>query len=58
MKLIYFDCFAGVAGDMILGALVDAGVELDQLSTELAKLNVAGFRLESYKVVKNGISGA
>ncbi len=57
MKSIYFDCFAGVAGDMILGALVDAGVKLDHLSAELTKLNVAGFKLESNKVVKNGISG-
>ncbi len=57
MKLAYFDCFAGVSGDMILGALVDAGVALGDLKTELDKLKLDGFDLTAKKVVKNGITG-
>jgi len=57
MKIAYFDCFAGVAGDMILGALVDAGVVFDDLKAELAKLNVDGFDLTAEKIVKHGIAG-
>ncbi len=57
MKLAYFDCFAGVSGNMILGALVDAGVVLGDLKTELAKLKLDGFDLTAEKVVKNGITG-
>ncbi len=57
MKLLYFDCFSGISGDMILGALIDAGVSLDKLKAELAKLNLAGFSITAEKCVKNGISG-
>ncbi len=57
MKTVYFDCFAGVSGDMILGALVDSGLVLADLETELAKLGVDGYVLGAEKVVKNGICG-
>jgi len=57
MKPAYFDCFAGVSGNMILGALIDAGVALDDLKTELAKLKLDGFDLTANKVVRNGITG-
>ncbi|UCC43147.1 MAG: nickel pincer cofactor biosynthesis protein LarC [Candidatus Zixiibacteriota bacterium] len=57
MHVIYFDCFAGASGDMILGALIDAGLESDALIRELAKLNLSGYRIASEKVTKNGISG-
>ncbi len=33
MKIAYFDCFAGASGDMILGALVDAGLDIDELKS-------------------------
>jgi uncharacterized protein (TIGR00299 family) protein len=49
-KVVYFDCAAGAAGDMILGALVDAGVPLDALAGELAKLRVEGYRLTAREV--------
>lgn len=57
MKTVYFDCFAGVSGDMMLGALVDAGVSLSDLQAELGKLGVEGFSLSSRTSVKNGITG-
>lgn len=57
MKVIYFDCFAGIAGDMTLGALVDAGLNLDDLKKELAKLNLTGYEITSERVFKNGIGG-
>jgi uncharacterized protein (DUF111 family) len=37
MKIAYFDCFSGASGDMILGALLDAGVSLTELKQELGK---------------------
>src|SRR5690554_5070908 len=57
MKIAYFHCFAGISGDMTLGALVDAGLDWEVLKEDLAKLPVTGYRLEKEKVVKQGISG-
>ncbi|MEG6615565.1 nickel pincer cofactor biosynthesis protein LarC [Peptococcaceae bacterium 1198_IL3148] len=57
MKVAYLDCFAGIAGDMIIGALLDAGLSLELLQGELKKLNLAGWQLKVEKVKKNGISG-
>lgn len=57
MKVAYFDCFAGISGDMTLGALLDAGLNLDDLRKEIARLNLCGYRIAAEKVVKNGISG-
>jgi pyridinium-3,5-bisthiocarboxylic acid mononucleotide nickel chelatase len=56
MKLAFFDCFSGISGDMVLGALLDAGVPIDHLRTELAALSVPGWSLTPSKVWKNGIS--
>src|SRR3989304_4260400 len=52
MKVAYFDCPSGASGDMILGALVDAGVSLDALRTELAKLPLGDYRLTAREVRK------
>lgn len=57
MRIAYFDCFSGISGDMILGALVDAGLDFDQLTNELSKLPVTGFRLEKRTVRKHEIVG-
>ena len=54
MRLAYFDCPSGAAGDMIMGALVDAGLELGRLEAELGKLPLAGYHLESRQVMKAG----
>ena len=57
MKIAYFDCFSGISGDMVLGALVDAGVEPDALNAELAKLKLDEFMLRFEKATKHSISG-
>lgn len=56
-KILYYDCFAGISGDMNLGALIDLGVDEGFLSSELAKLNIPGFKLEVLKDIRKGISG-
>jgi len=53
-RLAYFDCPSGASGDMILGALVDAGVPFETLERELAGLGVDGYRLERSEVMKAG----
>jgi uncharacterized protein (TIGR00299 family) protein len=58
MKIVYFDCFAGASGDMILGSLIDAGLSLEQLRNELAKLRLTHYELETEKVTKRGIGGS
>ena len=57
MRVLYFDCFSGISGDMTLGALLDLGLEQDVFLNELKKLNVTGYSVDIRKVVKNGISG-
>jgi uncharacterized protein (TIGR00299 family) protein len=56
MKLAYFDCFSGISGDMTLGALVDAGVPVEQLRAEMQGLDVPGWQISAEKVWKNGMS--
>lgn len=56
MKIAYFDCFSGISGDMIVGALLDAGLKIETLEKELKKLGLTGYQLEVKKVVKKGIS--
>ena len=57
MKFAYFDCFAGASGDMILGALIDAGLSVDILKEELGKLSLSGYDVSAKKGTKRGISG-
>ena len=52
MRIAYFDCPSGAAGDMIMGALVDAGVPFEALRDELAKLRLPGWSLERREVMK------
>ncbi len=56
MKLAYFDCFSGASGDMILGALMDAGCDAAALEAGLRRLPVEGWRLGVTKVKKKGIA--
>ena len=48
-RIAYLDCLSGISGDMLLGALVDAGLSPDELRSELAKLPLNGYRLEVAK---------
>ena len=57
MRILYYDCFAGISGDMNLGAMIDLGVEAGYLESELKKLNIKGFHLEIAKDIRRGISG-
>lgn len=54
MKIAYFDCLSGISGDMTLGALVDAGVDLSQLNDAIGSLGLPGCRLAAAEVKKNG----
>lgn len=56
MKTLYFDCFAGASGNMVLGALIAAGVDAAVLKIELKKLNLPEFGLAVEKVDRSGIS--
>lgn len=57
MRILYYDCFAGISGDMNLGALIDLGVDADYLRNELEKLNIRGFKLDVSPDMRRGISG-
>ena len=57
MRILYYDCFAGISGDMNLGALIDLGVDGNHLKSELEKLNIEGFHLNIEKDIRRGISG-
>ncbi|AVP60807.1 nickel pincer cofactor biosynthesis protein LarC [Clostridium sporogenes] len=57
-KILYYDCFSGISGDMNLGALIDLGVDKDHLLKELAKLNINDeFEIKINKDSRKGISG-
>lgn len=56
MRALYLDCFAGISGNMFLGALLDLGLPEEHLRRELAKLPVKGYELSVRKVQKQGIS--
>lgn len=56
MRIAFFDCFAGISGDMILGALVDAGLDLEALKDTLSALPVSGYEITCTRVLKRGIA--
>lgn len=56
MRILYFDCFSGAGGDMLVAALLDAGVSQDRLRASLSVLDVAGFAVEAEQVRKQGFA--
>jgi uncharacterized protein (TIGR00299 family) protein len=57
MKTAYFDCFSGVSGNMILGAFLDAGLDVRYLKSRLAKLALSGYSIRLERTKKAGIVG-
>ena len=57
MKTLYLDIFSGISGDMLIGALIDLGVDARALERELARLGVGGYHLHVGRGSKSGIQG-
>jgi hypothetical protein len=57
MSVAYLDCFSGISGNMVLGALLDAGLELDDLREGLAHLGLSGYVIRADAVKRRGLSG-
>jgi pyridinium-3,5-bisthiocarboxylic acid mononucleotide nickel chelatase len=56
MRIAYFDCFSGASGDMLLGALLDSGLELARLEQELHRLPLPEWSISAEKTTKKGIA--
>lgn len=56
MKTAYFDCFSGISGDMVLGALVDAGCELARIEAELRRIELPGWQIRAEKVKRGALA--
>jgi uncharacterized protein (TIGR00299 family) protein len=55
-RILYFDCFSGISGDMALGALLDAGLPLDDLKRALGSLAVPGLEIGAERVLRAGVA--
>ena len=58
MRVVYFDCFHGAAGDMLLAALLDAGLDQGALEAALAGLGLEGYSLRVERAVSHGVTGS
>ncbi|MBO9327379.1 MAG: LarC family nickel insertion protein, partial [Roseiflexus sp.] len=56
-RVVYFDCFSGISGDMALGALIDVGASLDALRAMLQRLDVGGWELHASREVRGPLAG-
>ena len=54
-NVVYFDCFSGASGDMILGALIDAGLPMEELRTALGSLALEGMQVTASSTQRSGI---
>jgi pyridinium-3,5-bisthiocarboxylic acid mononucleotide nickel chelatase len=55
-RVLYFDCFSGISGDMALGAMLDAGLPFDDLKRALGSLALGDVELGAHKVLRTGVS--
>ncbi len=55
-RLAYLDCFSGISGDMLLGAIIDCGIAVEDLQSELSKLPLDGYKLSATMVTRGGLS--
>lgn len=58
MKIAYFDCFSGISGDMVLGALLSAGCEQEKLESYLRRLPLSEWKISTEKVKRNGLAAS
>lgn len=56
MTKAYFNCASGISGDMVVGSLLDLGVGIDYLESELSKMNLAGYCVSARRVEKRGVA--
>jgi uncharacterized protein (TIGR00299 family) protein len=56
-RIAYFDCFSGISGDMVLGALLDSGAVLSDVEAELRRLKLDGWNIAAEKVRRGALSG-
>jgi uncharacterized protein (TIGR00299 family) protein len=56
-RVAFFDCFSGASGDMLLGSLVDAGLPVEELKADLARLGIGGFEIAAEVVTRHGLTG-
>ena len=57
MKIVLFDCFNGISGDMTVGAFLDAGLKLNLLKKRLSALGIGGYKISAAKILRGGIAG-
>ena len=57
MKILYYDCFSGISGDMHLGAMIELGVDAKHLLSQLRLLNLKGYEIKISSDQRKGISG-
>ncbi len=57
MKIAYFDCQSGISGDMVLGSLIDLGVDLKKITAGIKSLDIGGYEFKSGKVKRGGLVG-
>ncbi|MFZ2455048.1 MAG: LarC family nickel insertion protein [Candidatus Altiarchaeia archaeon] len=55
MSVIYFGCGSGISGDMVVGSLLDLGVEIEYLARELSRMDLSGYSVSARKVDKRGV---
>ena len=57
MKVLYYDCFSGISGDMNLGAMLDLGVDPSYLLDELKKIRIGSYEIQIQRDQRRGIAG-